>query len=74
MVKCKFLAHLPLDHLAYPVVTSRVLLLCLFAAFANYVIDGFISVTDGSAFSILLRLIYSNFDMIGSYGAVLCCH
>ena len=39
IVKFKFLA---LDHLAHPVVFSLVLLLCQFAAFAYYVIDGFI--------------------------------
>ena len=45
MVKFKFLAHFPVDHLAHPVMSSLVLLLCQFAAFAYYVIDGFISVT-----------------------------
>ena len=45
MVKFKFLAHFPVDHLAHPVVSSLVLLLSQFAAFAYYVIDGFISVT-----------------------------
>ena len=32
MVKFKFLAHFPVDHLAHPVVSSLVLLLCQFAA------------------------------------------
>ena len=41
MVKFKFLAHLPVDHLAHPVVSSLILLLRKFAAFANYVIEGF---------------------------------
>ena len=45
MVKYKFLEHFPLDHLAHPIVSSLVILLCQFAAFAYYVIDGFISVT-----------------------------
>ena len=45
MVKFKFLAHFPVDHLAHPLVSSLVLLLCQFAASAYYVIDGFISVT-----------------------------
>ena len=40
MVKFKFLAHFPVDHLAHPVVSSLVLLRCQFAAFAYYVIDG----------------------------------
>ena len=44
MVKFKFLAHFPADHLAHPVMSSLVLLLCQFAAFAYYGIDGFISV------------------------------
>ena len=74
MVKFQFLAHFPVDHLAHPVVSSLVLLLCQFAAFAYYVIDGFISDTVSSAFAILLRLINPRFDMIGTYGAVLSCH
>ena len=74
MVKFKFLAHFPVDHIADPVSSRLVLLLCQFAAFAYYVIDGFISVSASSTFAILLRLIYSRFDLIGSYGAVLCCH
>ena len=74
MVKFKFLAHFPVDHLAHPVVSSLVLSLCQFAAFAYYMIDSFISVTTESIFAILLRLIYPLLDMIGSYGAVLCCH
>ena len=45
MVKFKFLAHFPVDHLTNPVMSSLVLLLCQFAASAYYVIDGFISVT-----------------------------
>ena len=44
MVKFKFLAHLPGDHLAHPVVSHLILLLCLFAAFAYYMIDGFVSI------------------------------
>ena len=45
MVKFKFLVHLPVDHLADPVVSSLIFLLCYFVAFAYDVIDGFISVT-----------------------------
>ena len=41
----KFLAHFPVDHLAHSVVSSLVLLLSQFAAFAYYGIDGFLSVT-----------------------------
>ena len=62
MVKFKLLAHFPVDHLAHPVVSSLVLLLCQFAAFAYYVNDGFISVTAWSTFAILLRLIYPRLD------------
>ena len=69
MVKFKLLAYFPVDHLAHPVMSSLVLLLCQFAAFTYYVIDGFISVTAKSALAIFLRLIYPRFDMIGSYGA-----
>ena len=42
MVKFKFLAHLPVDHLADLVVSSLIFLLRWFAAFAYYVIGGFI--------------------------------
>ena len=45
MVKFKFLAHLPVDHLAHPVASILIFLLFQFAAFAFYAIDGFISVT-----------------------------
>ena len=74
MVKFQFLVHLPVDHLAHPVLSYLTLLLCLFAAFAYYVIDYFISVTAKPTFAILLHLIYSRFDFIGSYGVVLCCY
>ena len=40
----------------------------------NYVNDSFISVTAQPTFAVLLSLIYPRLDMIGSYGAVLCCH
>ena len=43
-VKLKFLAHFPVDHLAHPIVSSLVLLLCQFAAFVYYVSDRFVSV------------------------------
>ena len=39
----KFLAHLLVDHLAYPVVSSLILLLCKFAAFAYVIEDFFLS-------------------------------
>ncbi len=65
MVKFHFLAHFLVGHLALPVVSSLIFLLCKFATFAYYVIDCFVFVTT---FAILLRLIYSRFDMIGSYG------
>ena len=42
MVKFKFLAHFPVYHLAHPVVSSLVLLLRQFAAFAYHMIDGII--------------------------------
>ena len=38
MVKFKFLAQFPVDHLAYPVVSSLVLLLCQFVAFDYYLL------------------------------------
>ena len=60
-----------MDHFIHPVVSSLILLLCLFAAFAYYVIDGFVSITTSPTFAILLRLIYSHFDLIG-FMALLC--
>ena len=45
MVKFQFLAHLPVDYVAHPVVSSLIFLLCKFAAFAYHVIDGFVSTT-----------------------------
>ena len=45
MAKLKFLAHLPVDHLAYPVVARLILLLSKFATFAYNVIDTFVSIT-----------------------------
>ena len=44
MVKFQFLAQFPVDHLAYPVVSRLILILCEFTAFA-YVIDRFVSFT-----------------------------
>ena len=74
LVKFKFLAHFQVDHLTDRVVSRLVLLLSQFAAFAYYVIDGFIYVTSESTFAILLHLIYRRLDKIGSHSAVLCCH
>ena len=62
------------DHLVHLVVSSLILLLCKFAAFAYYLIDTFASFTTRPTFAILLRLIYSCFDMIGSNVVVLCCY
>ena len=45
MVKFKFLAQFPVDHFTHPVVSSLILLQRLFAAFAYYVIDCFVSIT-----------------------------
>ena len=45
MVKFELFADFPVDHVAHPVVSSLVLFLRKFAAFAYYVIDRFISVT-----------------------------
>ena len=39
MVKLKFLAHLQVDHLDNPVVSSLIFLLCQVATFAYYVIS-----------------------------------
>ena len=39
-----FLAEFPLDHLSHPAVSSLVLVLCLFAVFTLYVINGLVSI------------------------------
>ena len=44
MVKFQFRAQLPVDHQAHPVVSSFILFLSQFAAFAYYVIDRFVSI------------------------------
>ena len=72
MVKFKFPAHLLVDHLAHPVVSGLILLLCQFPAFTYYMIDGFVFITTYPTFPILLRLIYSRLGLVGSYGVVLC--
>ena len=43
IIKLQFLAQFPVDHLAHPVLPSLIFFLCQFAAFANHVIDRFIS-------------------------------
>ena len=45
MVKFQFLAQFQVDYRAYPVTSSLILFLCLFAAFTYYMIDRFYSVT-----------------------------
>ena len=40
----------------------------------NHVIDHFVSITTLPTSAVLLRLIYSSFDMVGSYGVVLSCY
>ena len=39
MVKFQFLAQFPVEHLAHSLLSSLILFLCKFAAFADYVID-----------------------------------
>ena len=73
MVRFKFLAQFPVDHLAHPIVSSLILFLCQFAAFVYYVIDNFVSISTWPTSAVLLRLIYC-FAMVGPYGVVLCCY
>ena len=40
-----FLQYLPVDHLAHPVLSTLIFFLGKFAAFAYYMIDGFVSIT-----------------------------
>ena len=46
LVKVQFLAQLPVDHLAHPVMSSLIRFLYQFAAFAYYVIARFVSITS----------------------------
>ena len=64
VVKFKLLAQFPVDHLLHWVVSSLVFVLCLFTAFAYHVIDCFISITTSSPSDILLRFVYSCFDIV----------
>ena len=59
-----------MDHLSHPVVSSLVFFPRKFVALAYYVIDGFVSITTKPTYAILLRLIYSCFDIIGSYAGL----
>ena len=45
MVKFKFLARFPVDHVARPVVSNLILLLHQFTAFSFFVINHFVSIT-----------------------------
>ena len=45
MVKFHFLSQFSVDHIAHQVVSSLLLILSQFAAFANHVIDRFVSIT-----------------------------
>ena len=74
IVKSKFLAQFPVHNLAHPIASSFILFLCKFAALTYYVINHFVSITTWPISATLLQLIYSYFDMISSYGIVLCCY
>ena len=57
MVEFKFLAHLSVDHLAHPLMSNLILLLCKFAAFAYYVINHYVPIITKPTFAVLLCLI-----------------
>ena len=63
-VRFQFLAPFPVDHLADPVVSSIILLLCQFAAIAYYVIDGFILLLFHSlrVFHTIIKLVVSHWS------------
>ena len=65
MIRFQYLAHFPLDHFPYPAAYCLELFLCLFAYFADYEIDRFISITTQSMSALLLRLIYICFNIVG---------
>ena len=52
------------DHFSHRIVTSLVLFRRLFTAFTYNVVDSFVSITTLSASAILLRLVYSCFDLV----------
>ena len=64
MVKFILFAQFPVDHLAHPIVYCLIPSLRKFTAFAYYVIDRFISITTLSTSAILLRPVYSCFDIV----------
>ena len=74
MVKFKFFAQLPVDHLAHPVLSRLILFRRKFAAFDFFVIDHFVFITTLSTSTVLLGLIYSCFDMIRHFDVVLRCY
>ena len=74
MVKFQFLAQFPVDYLPHLVVSSLMLFLCEFTAFAYYVIDRFVSISTLSTSDILLHLVYFYFDIFSLYGVVLFCY
>ena len=70
-------SHLPFLHVSQWIIMPTQLCLVSYsycAAFAYYEIDRFISITTWPTCAILLRLIYSCFDVIGSSEFVLCCY
>ena len=71
MVKLQFLAQFLVDHLLHTVVSSLALLLRKFSVYN--LINRLVSITLQSTLAILLRFIDFRFNIIGSYGSVLCC-
>ena len=53
-----------MDHLPQPVVSSLILILHKFRAFAYYVVEHFVSIITSSITALSLRLVYSCFEII----------
>ena len=71
MVKFKFLAQFPVNHLSHPVISCFPLSLHQFASLAYNMIDRFVSITTSHTFAILLSLIYFRFKIVGSNDVVM---
>ena len=64
VVQFQFLAQFPVDHLAHPVVSCLILLLCYLDEFAYHVIDSFVSINTLPSSAVLLSFIYSCFEIV----------
>ena len=71
MMKFKFLARFPFDHLPQQVMSSPVLFVCSFAVFTYDLINCFVSITIKAILAILLHLIKFCLNIFGPCFALL---